>query len=751
MHDPATLYQDPILANMSVGPEKEMALKKLKPGMGIYQVMNMSSKAPDKSKPWCVVNLQTGAINGRWHASREEALAQARALYAKLGAKAKVHTEEAVHNAYFLFADPAMLVAEDGAKWVEAIAPKTYVTPAYGEVVITPEQIDAYVRNINTNVRGQDIAINFEHGIDPSKGLKAAGWIKQARKNDRGILELAVDFTEKAKEEIRSGEWKYFSLEWDDEWLHPDGMFYQDVVMGGALTNRPVAKNLMPINFSEIFAEQDIPYAEIVDPPVEEETPAEDEVHEAPMAELIGEHLFAVWDTKYVNSLPDSSFAWIESGGTKTDGKTDSAHRHLPYKDSSGKIDLAHVRNMLARVSQVKGIPPAVVSRVKALGGKLLGAKQASEITEALDEYYLGEQKELEHSQPGTGDPRLIDAEFVDDPAIESGSRRNTPPFDDPPQVGKLYNPVENGEVMVQYSEAEAVGYVSAAVPGLKRIHTNDGDKLVERTERILATPSASRSFSELQNLANEVRGYLRSNKEHDIGDVEETTVETVEMSESDTTTTTGGYTVGELTERDLRELRAVLDVDDDAKIVEGVKVKFGELAALRDSVSANEQERIFAEQYPQFYEQHQRLVEEQRKGKAKNFSESVEKIRKAEGFGLKTTTQGLSTTAKEKIEEVHLKFSENKATVDDFEEAIKAITNGGIVNFGELGTSKEDEVIDVDTSGPQGIQQARHQFAELVSRVQKDNPEFDYQTAVNEAAKKNPDLAEAYKITLPA
>ena len=61
-----------------------------------------------------------------------------------------------------------------------------------------------------------------------------------------------------------------------------------------------------------------------------------------------------VWSTAYINDLPDSSFAVIESGGTKDgEGKTTPRSlRHLPYKDSSGKVDLAHLRNALARLPQ---------------------------------------------------------------------------------------------------------------------------------------------------------------------------------------------------------------------------------------------------------------------------------------------------------------------------------------------------------------------------------------------------------------
>ena len=54
----------------------------------------------------------------------------------------------------------------------------------------------------------------------------------------------------------------------------------------------------------------------------------------------------AVWTTAYVDSLPDSSFAYIDKDGG----------RHLPYKDKDGKVDLPHTRNALARLNQVKGL-----------------------------------------------------------------------------------------------------------------------------------------------------------------------------------------------------------------------------------------------------------------------------------------------------------------------------------------------------------------------------------------------------------
>lgn len=780
-------------------------LKKLTKGMGLYQVIYWpaeAKKAGYPNKPWAVVNLRTGDVNGRYHATKEEASAQARALYAKLGDKAKVQSESGtgIASAYFFSADPATLLdgTDNGIKWVEAIGDKTYSVPAYGDVVIDSSKIDRFISNLNDNVRGQEIAINYEHGLDPAKGKKAAGWIRGARKNQSGNLELAVEFTEPAKQEIINKEWKYFSLEWDDMWEHPDGIVYEDVVMGGALTNRPVAKDLMPINFSEIFAE------------------------------VAGsDYEFAVWSTAYVNSLPDSSFAWIEPGGTKTGGKTDSAHRHLPYKDASGKVDLAHVRNMLARVSQVKGIPPAVVSRVKALGERLLGAKNMAEIDE-IDAKYMAEQDEYSRSDPGVVAPIYDGTEQPDpgtghfvprdpgdpnaDPAISGGWRRQTPPIamsedvfkfteeqarefmgkaataldayvteettaDDNVTARGLLSAV--GELMdkdtikyseytgicakikrffqkkdienkhnesnetKQFTEAEAIGYLTASVKALDKIHTNDGNALIDRIEVVLNKDYRERSFSELQTLVNETRTMLRGE------DITDSNIATA----SDTTTipSKGGNTVGELTEKDLRELRNVLDVEDDGKILEAVQHKFGELAQLRDAVSASEQERVFAEQYPQFYAEHRKMLERDRRNTAKDFSESVAKVRQAEGLGLKTTKLGLSSKASETLIEAHMKFAEGQGTLEDFEGVVKALMHGGLVQFGEAGSSGEDELPEVDGNTAVGVAAGRKVFAEAIAREQASNPELSYSEAISVAAKKHPDLADLYKVTLPA
>lgn len=67
----------------------------------------------------------------------------------------------------------------------------------------------------------------------------------------------------------------------------------------------------------------------------------------------------AKWTTKYINSLPDSSFAIIEPD-YKNNVSSDKNCRHLPIKDADGNIDLPHLRNALARVNQIKPVTKSI-------------------------------------------------------------------------------------------------------------------------------------------------------------------------------------------------------------------------------------------------------------------------------------------------------------------------------------------------------------------------------------------------------
>lgn len=84
----------------------------------------------------------------------------------------------------------------------------------------------------------------------------------------------------------------------------------------------------------------------------------------------------AKWTRAFINDLPDSAFLYIESGGKKnSEGKTvPRTLRHLPFKDKSGKVDLPHLRNAIARLGQgyPKGTTPELRNRLMSRAKSLL-------------------------------------------------------------------------------------------------------------------------------------------------------------------------------------------------------------------------------------------------------------------------------------------------------------------------------------------------------------------------------------------
>jgi len=548
--------------------------------------------------------------------------------------------------------------------WIEALPARIYHTPQYGPVEISRDKLDRFVNNFASNVRGQEIATDFDHGMDRAKGNQASGWyrefaVKPSLDDPTQVSLFArIELTDDASKELKDKKWKYFSLEWDDEWMDNGGQFHTDVVTGGGFTNKPIAKNVMPINFSETMWEE-----------LDFETKKE----------------FAVWSTAFVNDLPDGSFLYIQPGGKKDgEGKTKPRSlRHFPYKDSGGKVDLPHLRNAIARIPQAGSwLSADLKSRLQARARRLLGgtSKAASEealkalvdagydaqdVVKVLSEHgfeVTDESKEWEHSEPGTGNPPKprTDEDGSDDPAIKEGWRVDTPPAGkDPPQ-----------------DVAISTG-------------TKGGTKLAGEP--------------------------------------------------------------GSITIEQEYELRNILGLNGEGDVIEAARLQLGELNQLRQNVDAATQEKKFAEEYPAFWTEHNKLMERDRDNTAKAFSESVQRVRKAEGYGLKETAKGLSAMSLQKIKDLHKHFSEGSATLEEFEDCIRTIVNGGIVEFGEIGSGSSDDVPLVDTTTAGGIMTARKAFAEVISKVQVENPDWDYRKCMDEAAKKHPDLAEAYNVALPA
>ena len=120
----------------------------------------------------------------------------------------------------------------------------------------------------------------------------------------------------------------------------------------------------------------------------------------------------AVWTTAFINNLPDSSFAYVESCYGKTSDNKNM--RHLPYKDANGKIDLAHLRAALARVNQIKPICPADKAKTSAIISATQKKLQAAlaKAKGAVGAAIMDDN--MENNEGGGGDPVMYTQEQLD-------------------------------------------------------------------------------------------------------------------------------------------------------------------------------------------------------------------------------------------------------------------------------------------------------------------------------------------------
>lgn len=336
----------------------------------------MPDKAPDPSKPYCLMNSDGSVAD--WFATHAEAVTAMRDT-----SKARYSYSENTRYAIspVRFADGA----DGDVTWIEALQARTYHTPQYGEVQVTVDKLNNFVSNFKSNVRGIEITTDYDHGKDAAKGNKASGVIKDVKVSGDKLL-YGVSFTDTAKKEIKDGEWKYFSADWLDTYVHEDGSEHQDVLLGGGLTNRPVAKGLssLPVNFSELYDES---YSLAED----------NEYYE--MVEGAG-FQFATLTYAQRKALPASSFLYTDAEGK----------HHLPVPDEN------HIRAAITRLSQkatgsIGGkswLTESLRKRLLAKARAMLSRKQGGEMNELLKQ--LCESLGIQFSEDPEKEQELQDA-----------------------------------------------------------------------------------------------------------------------------------------------------------------------------------------------------------------------------------------------------------------------------------------------------------------------------------------------------
>ena len=132
-----------------------------------------------------------------------------------------------------------------------------------GGVKLTSAMFDDFVKNFHANVVNRvdtdgrpTLDIDYEHKTDPKYGMDAAGWIGDVEKrflfeNGKRIATLWIkptEWTPAAQEVIKTGAKKFFSIEYKLKYEDKDtGKTYNNVLLGGGLTNRPYLHGIAPV------------------------------------------------------------------------------------------------------------------------------------------------------------------------------------------------------------------------------------------------------------------------------------------------------------------------------------------------------------------------------------------------------------------------------------------------------------------------------------------------------------------------
>jgi phage I-like protein len=152
--------------------------------------------------------------------------------------------------------DAAELTADKPTSTIQLSKVGDFKSKRYGKFSITAEHVDKMVENRTKSVN--DPPVDYHHlslsAVLPDQAL-AAGWIKNLEKRDDNSLWGSVEWTPKAAQHIRDGEFKYISpvILWDAK--DEQGESMGATLMSAALTIYPFLQGMAPVALSELQAE----------------------------------------------------------------------------------------------------------------------------------------------------------------------------------------------------------------------------------------------------------------------------------------------------------------------------------------------------------------------------------------------------------------------------------------------------------------------------------------------------------------
>lgn len=147
-----------------------------------------------------------------------------------------------------IFQGTSLEFKESAPNEIQVLKQGEWDHPFYGKIVIDKRVLNEFKANFDRGLR-KGIPINAGH--DFGKETEAIGWMKKVTIK-KGGLWATVEWTPKGKELLGDKSFKFFSPEFYRIYEDPETQeVYANVLVGGALTNKPYFKGLKAIVTSE--------------------------------------------------------------------------------------------------------------------------------------------------------------------------------------------------------------------------------------------------------------------------------------------------------------------------------------------------------------------------------------------------------------------------------------------------------------------------------------------------------------------
>lgn len=153
--------------------------------------------------------------------------------------------------------------AENGEmpKEIQVLPVGEWSHPVYGPIKITREDVSEFKENFDKGLR-RDIPITEGHESFDEK--PAVGWFVELIDRGANGLFATVEWTSKGKTLLAEKAYKYFSPEFYSEYEDPETRaIYENVLVGGALTNKPYFKELEAVVLSEQIIKKQLNFSDM--------------------------------------------------------------------------------------------------------------------------------------------------------------------------------------------------------------------------------------------------------------------------------------------------------------------------------------------------------------------------------------------------------------------------------------------------------------------------------------------------------